>query len=349
MPTFFTRRTLLLIWTAAALGLGTAPRLAADLTWSPNKGWQVEGGALSGLTGVEGRSALDMMNRARRDEDEGSRGSAIRIYERVAKKYSRSIYAPEAFFRAGKLLLDRHQYYDAFADFQSIIRRYPNTKRFDDVIGLQYRVASALMNGQRNRMLGLIPVFRNRTKAIAYFEVILLDAPYSDYAPLSLMDIARGYQGDNDPEEAIDALDRLVNTYPQSVLAPVAYLKLGDMFASLNAGPEYDQAATKQAMTYYEDYMILYPGDDGIAKAAEGVDRMKTVLAQSKIYIGDFYLYKRLNFTAARVFYNEAITSYPDSGPAKLARKRLADLEARASRALIGPKAAPPKKRFWLF
>jgi outer membrane protein assembly factor BamD len=349
MPTFFTRRTLLPIWIAAAFALGGAPRLAADLTWSPSKGWQVEGGALSGLTGVQGRSALEMMNRARRYEDEGSRGSAIRLYTRVAKKYSSSIYAPEAFFRAGRLLLERHQYYDAFADFQSIIRRYPNTKRFDDVIGEQYRIAAALMNGSRNRMMGLIPSFTNRTKAIAYFEVVLLDAPYSDYAPLSLMDIARGYQADKDAEEAIDALDRLVNTYPQSVLAPVAYLKLGDMFASLNAGPEYDQAATKQAMTYYEDYMILYPGDDGIAKAAEGVDRMKTVLARSKIYIGDFYLYKRMNFTAARVFYNEAITSYPDSGPARVARKRLADLEVRATKAYIGLKTAPPKKRFWLF
>ena len=66
-------------------------------------------------------------------------------------------------------------------------------------------------------------------------------------------------------------------------------------------------------MTYYEDYMILYPGDSNIALAAAGVDKMKTILAKSKIYIGDFYFYKRLNFTAAKVFYNEAITAYPDS------------------------------------
>jgi outer membrane protein assembly factor BamD len=94
--------------------------------------------------------------------------------------------------------------------------------------------------------------------------------------------------------------------------------------------------------------MILYPGDSNIAVAAAGVDKMKTVLALSKIYIGDFYFYKRLNFTAARVFYNEAITSYPDSGPARTAKKRLADLDARVSRASVGPKP-PEKKRFWLF
>ena len=162
------------------------------------------------------------------------------------------------------------------------------------------------------------------------------------------MDVARGEQAEKDTGEAIDALDRLVNNYPQSVLTPVAYLKLGDMFASLSDGPEYDQAATKQAMTYYEDYLILYPGDTGVSMAAAGVDKMKTILAQSKIYIGDFYFYKRLNFQAARVFYNEAITSYPDSGPARTAKKRLAEVDARAHHLNVGPNA-PKKRRFWLF
>jgi len=165
---------------------------------------------------------------------------------------------------------------------------------------------------------------------------------------LSLMDAARGFQMDNDKDEAIDSLDRLVNTYPQSVLAPVAYLKLGDLHASLSEGPKYDQASTKEAMTYYEDFMILYPGDANIAQAAAGVERMKTILAQSKIYIGDYYFYKRLNFTAAKVFYNEAITAFPDSAPATVAKKRLAEMAAKAAKQDIGPKTAP-KKRFWLF
>jgi outer membrane protein assembly factor BamD len=162
------------------------------------------------------------------------------------------------------------------------------------------------------------------------------------------MEAARGYQASKDTEEAIDSLDRLVNTYPQSVLAPVAYLRLGDLHASLSEGPKYDQASTKEAMTYYEDFMILYPGDSNLAAAAAGVDKMKTILAQSKIYIGDYYFYKRSNFVAAKVFYNEAITAYPDSAPARLAKKRLSDLEAKVSKQTIRPSTAP-KKRFWLF
>ena len=348
MPNIFSRRSLLPIWIAAAIALCATPRLAADLTWTPSTGWQLEGGALSGLAGPQGKAALDLMNKARKYEQEDSRHAAIKAYEKVASKYQSSVYAPEALFRAGKLLVERKQYYYAFKDFQEMLRRYPNTKRFNDAIGELYKTAALLLDGARNRLWGIIPEFSNRTRASEYMEVIVLDAPYSDYAPLALMEAARGYQFNKDTEEAIDSLDRLVNTYPQSVLAPVAYLKLGDLHASLTEGPKYDQASTKVAMTYYEDFMILYPGDANLAVAATGVDKMKTILANSKIYIGDYYFYKRYNFVAAKVFYNEAITAYPDSGPAKLAKKRLSDLEAKVSKQTIRP-ATAPKKRFWLF
>ena len=36
----------------------------ADLVWTKQTGWRVEGGALSGLAGAEGRNALDQMNKA---------------------------------------------------------------------------------------------------------------------------------------------------------------------------------------------------------------------------------------------------------------------------------------------
>lgn len=343
MPISFNRRILLHTGVAAALALCSASRLCADLVWAPDTGWKVEGGALSGLTGGQGVLALEQMNKARKDEESGHSHAAIKAYEKIAKKYPGSVYAPEALYRAGKLLLARKQFYSAFDDFQMVLRRYPNTKRFNEVVGEQYQIGTALLNGVHNRIWGWFPGISNRTKGIEYLEVVNLNAPYSDYAPLALMEIARGFQFTKDTEEAIDALDRLVNTYPQSVMAPVAYLKLGDLHASLSDGPQYDQASTKEALTYYEDYMILFPGDAAIPQAAAGVDRMKTILAKSKIYIGDFYFYKRQNFTAARVFYNEAITAYPDSPQAQMARKRLGDVDKTQAKYQVMPRAKPSK------
>lgn len=352
---FSSFRRLFLGLLVATFTLSFSSRLAADLVWHPDTGWRIDGGVLSGLSGVEGRNALELMNNARRAEERGNLGSAIKTYNKVVKRYGTSIYTPEALYRTARLYLERKQYNKAFDAFQNIVTRYPNTPRFNEIIGEQYRIASALLDGARQNYWGWLPGFPDRAKGVLYFEFILLNAPYSDYAPLALMNIARGHQKLRNTYEAIDALDRLINTYPQSLLTADAYLQLAKTHSSLVDGPNYDQESTQEAITYFQDFMILFPGDPNVGAAEDGLDEMRTVLAQSKINIADFYFEKRDNYTAARVFYNEAITVYPDSEIAAHARQRLAEVDAAAARNqpdaedgdAVAP--APKKKRFFFF
>ncbi len=352
------RRLPLPFFLAAFAALLLAPaRLAADLVWTPQDGWKVEGGVLAEFSGDEGRNALDTMNRARQAEESHREKSAIKLYSSVYKKYPNSVFASEALFRTGRLQQQRQQYYKAFVTYQTMLSRYPSSEKFTEVVGEQYRIAADLFAGKRAKIWGWLPGFKNRERALEYFETIVATAPYSDYAPLSLMNAARGYKMIGETEVAIDALDRMINTYPRNVLTPDAYLKIAETHASLVDGPYYDQASTKQAVTYYEDYMILFPGDAGMGQAEKGLGDMKTVLAQSKLTIADYYYKYRRNYKAAKVFYNEAITTYPDSEVAKLAREKLVDveakLEAQAAAATGQPAPAAPaaakKKRFWLF
>lgn len=343
MPNAVLRRFPSLLCAFVIAGL-PAGRALADLVWTPQNGWQIEGGVLSGLVGEEGRNAIDLMNKARAAEEKGNDGTAARDYEKVAQKYPNSIWAPEAYYRAGHVRLVRKQYDKAFVDYQHIISTYPSTRRFNEVIGLQYRIAAELLNGARGRIFwSLLPgLFTARDRGIEFCEQLLLNAPYSDYAPLTLMEVATGQQWLGHTEESIDALDRFINNYPQSILAPDAYLKLAQANATLVAGPYYDQTSTNEAITYFQDFMILFPGDHNVAAAEKGLNDMKTVLAQSKIKMADFYFYRRSNFVAARVFYNEAITAYPDSEVANLAKKRLAAVDAAAAKA----KNSPQRKKF---
>ncbi len=343
MPPVFARarRALCLF---AVFGFAAAAA-RADLVWNPETGWSISGGVLSGLTGSNGREALDLMNKARRQEENGQVHAAIKNYTKVTKRFATSVYAPEAFYHIGLMRWHRRQYYKAFDAYNSILSRYPNVKRYNDLIADEYQIAVVLLNGGHNRIWGWFPSVRNRERGVAYCETIIATAPYSDYAPLCLMDVARGQQFLGNPEEAIDALDRLVNNYSQSVFAPDAYLQLADLHAAQVEGPYYDQAETKQAITYGEDFMILFPNDKKIAAAATQLDAMKRTLAESKMKIGDFYFFKRDNYTAARVFYNEAITSYPDSEVAQRARVRLNEVERKANAAAQGG----PKKKHFLF
>lgn len=336
--------------TVAALFLA-APQLRADLVWTPGTGWRVEGGVLASLSGEDGKNALDMMNKARAAEEAGSEGSALSLYNKVAKRYPNSIYAAEAYYRRGLIYEKDKQYYKAFDSFQELLQRYPNTEKFNQVIGEQYRIASYLLEGRRSYMWGWIPGFRNRERSVEYFERIVANGPHSDYAPLSLMNAARGYRVMGGTAEAIDALDRMINMYPKSTLTPDAYLKIAQTHASLNDGPYYDQASTREAITYYEDYLILFPGDVGAATAEKGLTDMKRTLAQSKMIIADYYYKYRHNYKAAKVFYNEAITTFPDSDVATKARAKLADVDAMLGMVPNSPTPgtpppAPKKKKF---
>ncbi|MFT3781627.1 MAG: tetratricopeptide repeat protein [Nibricoccus sp.] len=322
-------------------------RAAAELVWTPQTGWKVEGGILAGVSGKDAQNALAYMNKARAAEEKNSQRKAIKYYTRVAKKYPNSLYASEAQYRLGNLRLARKQYLKAFDAYQTVALRYPSTTRFDEIIGKQYHIATSLLDGARGRIWGIFPGFTNREKALEELEIVLIEAPYSDYAPLALLSIARGHQYFKNTEEALDALDRMVNNYPQSVLTPDAYLDLGKTHSSLVEGPYYDQGSTRDAITYFEDFMILYPSDNNVGTAEKGLTDMKRVMAESKMKIADFYFKRRDNYKAARVFYNEAITVYPDSDIAARARTRLTEVDAAAAKAAVP--AQPKKKRFFFF
>lgn len=354
---FMRRLTLPSLLAALTLLLFPTVRLAADLVWTPDGGWRVEGGALAALDQGDSRNALDLMNKARRAEEAGSSGRAIKLYDTVGKKYPNSVFAAEALYRVGTLRQKRRQYHKAFDAYQNVLARYPNSDRFTQILGEQYRIASDLNAGKRNYIWGIIPGFRNPEKALAYYEAIVQSAPYSDYAPLALMNAARGYKKLGETEAAIYALDRMINTYPRNTLTPDAYLKIAQTHAALVDGPYYDQASTKESITYYEDYMILFPGDVGMASAEKGLIEMKTVLAQSSFTLADYYYRYRKNYQGAKVFYNQAITDFPDSEIAAKARAQLVLVEAklveqaklRATRAAQPPAPAKKKKKRWLF
>jgi len=343
---------------AVVMLLSLPARLAADLVWTPAGGWKIEGGLTSGLSGTEGHNALVLMNKARAAEAKKHNLSALGSYKKVTKRYPNSIYAPEAYYHTATIRLARHQYIKAFQALQEVVSRYPNTSRFNEVIGQQFRIACDLLDGARNRGWFFTLGFRNRESSIGLFELVLANAPYSEYAPLALMSIARAHQYLGNPEESIDALDRMINTYPKSLLTPDAYLKSAQAYASLVEGANYDQTSTKEAITYFEDFVILYPGDANIAVAEKGLADMKLVLADSKVRIGDYYLKYRRNYKAAKVFYNEAITDYPDSTIAVRARAQLVKVDAqlaeqeKAAGTAVGksaPAKAPRKKRFLFF
>ena len=82
---------------AAVLALAVAvawlgcPSARADLVWTPDGGWQVEGGVLGPLFGDMGasKSALEAMNKAKAAQVAGHYWSALSQYDQVISRLSR--------------------------------------------------------------------------------------------------------------------------------------------------------------------------------------------------------------------------------------------------------------------
>lgn len=302
---------------------------AANITWSESEGYQSDEIELSGLLPEEISQIMSLMNTGRTLETKNRYKKAIKKFRRVSKKFPKSQYAPEALHRIALISLKRNKLDDAFEAFQTIAWTYPNYGSFNDTIGEMYKIANARLNTYRVKIFGVFPGFLNKDRAIKYFEQIVYISPYGDYAPLSLMHVANTWDKMGNDQMAIYALNRLVVNYPNSMLTPDAYLKLAETYSDQVSGPYYDQRATEEAITLFQDFLYQYPDDKQVARAEIGLENAEDIMAMSKMKIADFYNFKRSRYKAAQVLYNEAITIAPKSASADVARTRLSEIEKK--------------------
>lgn len=297
----------------------------AGITWNKEDGWRFEGGLLEYYFGSpeKARNAIEMMNQARIYQEEQQHRKALSLYKKVFNRYRSSELAPEAYFQTAQIRKERKQYRDAFEALNTIVANYPDYEKFNEVINEQIEIASALMSGNRPYYFGLIPGLRDYSSSIKFFERIVDNAPNSDFAPQALMNIARLNKQHGSTEQAVEALDRMISNYPNSELTPEAYLLLAETYRGQVKGPEYDQGSTREAMSYYEDFIILFPNHPKIAVAEQGFQDMKDIYARSSLIMGDFYRNYRNNNRAALVFYNQTITAAPISEAANQAKTQI--------------------------
>lgn len=324
--------------------LASATAAQALLTWNPSEGWRWEGGLtdqLAGPSGEDFKNALDIMNEARAEQEEDNQWTALGLYDDVVDDYPNSVYAPEAHYQRAVIYIDRHQFETATEELTKIIRKYPNYPNFNQVVARLYEIGELVQDGEIPYYWGVIPGFYNHEFAVEAYEGVVTNAPYSEYAPLALMNLAFVANDNDKPEEAIDALDRLINNYPDSIITSDAYLTLAQTYGSLVQGPEYDQGATRQSISYYEDFLILYPDSVNVPDAEAGLYYMEETLAGNKYDLGTFYWEFRNNPEAALIFLNEAITVAPESPSAKKARELIIEIRSGAE---------PPETPYdWIF
>ena len=274
--------------------------------------------------------AFEFMNSAREAHDRGNLKKALKFYGKVKQGHPRSPIIAEAIYQTARLEYERRFYRRAFKALTEIILDYPDFDKYNQVVRLQFKIATELFEGKtKGNLRNYTLSEKDYNRVVTMYETVVSNAPFNDYAPLALMKMAEMHTQMNNDLQALDALDRLVNNYPNCQILGDAYLLLANTFAGSVLGPEYDQGATRQAISHYEDFLILFPDHPQIKEGETGLAVMKSIEAKSKLVKGDFYYFRWKDLRAAKVFYNEAITLAPTSPEAKKAKEMIAQIDAR--------------------
>lgn len=259
---------------------------------------------------------------------EGDSSRARAIYETIVDEFEETSQAPEAHLGLARYYARSNQFKKASFHYQSILRRYPAYPRFTPVIQQLFHLGQRIVDGERPYYWGVIPGFRDSDIGIEALEGLVKYAPYSDLAPKALLNIAILAQNDSESEEAIHALDRLINRHPGSSVTPEAYLMLGRIYANFVNGPYYDQEATRESIKFYRDFLLLFPDDPRVTEANSELGEITATFVRSKFELGEFYWYYRNLPEAALLYLNDAITADPRSPVADEARALIARIES---------------------
>ncbi len=144
---------------------------------------------------------------------------------------------------------------------------------------------------------------RNRyDKAIAFFEEVERQHPYSAWARRSMLMKAFAYYQGNDYEEAVEALDQFIALHPGNKDAPYAYYLKAMCHYERIRDVGRDQEYTDNAVASLTDVVRRYPNTEYARDARLKLDLTYDHLAGKEMYIGRFYLKNNKHIAAINRF-----------------------------------------------
>jgi outer membrane protein assembly factor BamD len=268
----------------------------------------------------------DLEIQAQNAETQGDSKMALKLYEKICKDYKTSDAAPKAYFFRGQLYEKDHQFSIAIKMFTKIAKYYPENPFFTQFVEHCFQIANTLQAGTRPRYFGKIPGFRDFDLAIKSYELVVKYAPYSRYAPQALNEIANLQLSAKHYDQAIDALDRIIDLYSNSIEIPNVYLKIAEVYRNLVKGKEHNQGGAVIARRYYREFIVLFPQHSEVSFAENAIRELEESIVESKISLGDFYFNSRYNKKAALKLYRLATDFAPCTLAADQARSRIVEI-----------------------
>jgi outer membrane protein assembly factor BamD len=325
------RRFIFLFFIAAFVGL-LPFRSPAPLIYAPGEGWYYEpAGSNAKWTRTRAKDQLEVAEEAFKNQDYST---TLHAAYRVLKVWPLSDYAPRAEYLVGRCLEMEHRDEAAFDKYQDLLKKYPRTDSYDEILWRQYEIANRFYGGQFFRILwGYLPLYTSMDETARMYGKIVNNGPYSDVAPHAQLQIGAAREKDKDYEAAVKAYETAADRYHnQPVIAADAMYRWAITYQKQSTKAEYDQGKAGQAIAAYTDFITVFPDDKRVAAAQQAITMLKAEQVRGSFVVAQFYENsKTLSATQRRngaiVYYNEVLQLNPNSPYAAQARQRIEALK----------------------
>lgn len=180
-------------------------------------------------------------------------------------------------------------------------------------------------------------------RAIAFFEEVERQHPYSAWARRAMLMKAFAYYQGNDYEEAVQALDQFIALHPGNKDAPYAYYLKAMCHYERIRDVGRDQEFTNNALAALTDVVRRYPNTEYARDARLKLDLTYDHLAGKEMSVGRFYLRQNKHIAAINRF-KTVLERYQTTSHAPEALHRIVEAylelgvveEARAAAAVLG-------------
>jgi outer membrane protein assembly factor BamD len=148
-------------------------------------------------------------------------------------------------------------------------------------------------------------------KAIEYFQEVIDNYPYSDFAILAELQIADIHFDRAEYEEASSYYHDFVELHPNHAKVSYALYRNGLCSYNQMRASDRDQAPTREAVAQFKALIERYPDSEMAGDAKVRLRECEDRLAQQDIDIGDYYYSQNAWFAAARR-YRSALKNFPE-------------------------------------
>lgn len=261
--------------------------------------------------------------------DGGEYTKAVAEFEKLIKNYPNSVHAPAAQYYAGRAYEAIDDYYEAFLAYQNTIDKYPYNERVDEIIEREYKIGSSFAEGRKAKIMGM-RILPAMDKAVEVLTKVVENAPYGRYADLAQFKIGEAYKNDGFYEEAVLAYQKLIDDYPKSPLAEDAKYQIALSTYYVSRDPAYDQEFTDRAIDEYKR-LVEETGDIELNQEAKvALNQLREKKARSTFETAEFY--ERNGYPqSAIVYYKDVAENYSDTAIAARAVEKAARLEKKGA------------------